>query len=307
VDGGGSSRLEGKLFVVTGGNSGLGYEMTLELVGHGGQVIIACRDPKKAADAIARIHQAKPGAKVEAMALDLASLASVRAFSKAFHERFQKLDVLVNNAGVMAIPRTLTADGFEMQFGTNHLGHFVLTEQLLDLLIASGAGRVVNVSSGAHRFGKMNFDDLMREKSYSKWPVYAQSKLANLLFTSELEKRLRAANVPVIAVAAHPGFSATNLQGVGPRMENSSFGAWAANLGNKLFAQSATIGALCQLYAATMPDMKGNEYIGPDGFMEQSGYPKRVDRITRAKSTADAATLWQKSVELTGAKYARLG
>ena len=204
-------------------------------------------------------------------------------------------------------PRGFAADGFEMQLGTNHLGHFVLTDLLLDLLIASGNGRVVNVSSGMHRYGKMTFDDLMREKHYAKWAVYGQTKLANLLFTSELEKRLRASNVPVLAVAAHPGYAATNLQAVGPRMEQSSFGEWLSGVGNSLFAQSAAMGALPQLYAATMPDVKGNEYFGPDGMMEQRGYPTRVGRTKRAQSAEDAATLWQRSVQLTGAKYAPLG
>jgi NAD(P)-dependent dehydrogenase (short-subunit alcohol dehydrogenase family) len=299
--------LKGKTAIVTGGNSGLGYETALELAGHGAHTIIACRDPAKAKGALDRIKAARPEAVVEALSLDLASLASIRAFSKTIHERFQKVDILVNNAGVMAIPRRTTADGFEMQFGTNHLGHFALTGLLLDLVAASGAGRVVNVSSAAHRLGKMQFDDLQREKNYGKWSVYGQSKLSNLLFTSELQKRLEGAGLPVISVAAHPGYAATNLQFVGPQLEKSSFAESLSRLGNSLFAQTAEMGALPQLYAATAPDVKGNEYFGPDGFMQQSGYPTRVDRTKAAKSAADAETLWNKSVELTGVRFDILG
>jgi NAD(P)-dependent dehydrogenase (short-subunit alcohol dehydrogenase family) len=295
--------LSGKMVVITGGNSGLGFETAQEIAGHGAQTIIACRDAQKAGGALQRIRAARPGARVEAMSLDLASLASIRAFSAALHERFQKLDVLVNNAGVMAIPRRTTADGFEMQFGTNHLGHFALTGLLLDLLIASGAGRVVNVSSGMHKMGRMDFDDLQREKHYSKWSVYGQSKLANLLFTAELERRLAAAKAPVLSAAAHPGYAATNLQFAGPKMERSSFGVTFAGFGNRLFAQTAAEGALPTLYAATAPDVQGNEYFGPSGFMEMSGPPKRVPRTRRAQSVEDAAKLWQKSVELTGIGY----
>jgi NAD(P)-dependent dehydrogenase (short-subunit alcohol dehydrogenase family) len=299
--------LKGKTAIVTGGNSGLGYETALELAGHGAHTISACRDPAKAKGALDRIKAARPEAVVEALSLDLASLASIRAFSKTIHERFQKVDILVNNAGVMAIPRRTTADGFEMQFGTNHLGHFALTGLLLDLVAASGAGRVVNVSSAAHRLGKMQFDDLQREKNYGKWSVYGQSKLSNLLFTSELQKRLEGAGLPVISVAAHPGYAATNLQFVGPQLEKSSFAESLSRLGNSLFAQTAEMGALPQLYAATAPDVKGNEYFGPDGFMQQSGYPTRVDRTKAAKSAADAETLWNKSVELTGVRFDILG
>jgi NAD(P)-dependent dehydrogenase (short-subunit alcohol dehydrogenase family) len=299
--------LTGKVFVITGGNSGLGYETALEVAGHGAQTLIASRNPAKTAEAVEKIRAAKPGARVEAMELDLSSLASIRAFSDALHRRLQKLDVLVNNAGVMAIPRRTTADGFEMQLGTNHLGHFALTGLLLDLLAASGAGRVVNVSSGVHRMGRMHFDDLQGEKHYGKWTAYGQSKLANLLFTAELEKRLRAANLPVIAVAAHPGYAATNLQTAGPKMENSRFMERGALWANAMFAQTAAQGALPILYAATAPNVKGNEYYGPDGFMQQWGYPRRVGRSKRARSESDAATLWDKSVALTGEGYARLG
>ena len=295
--------LHGKVAVVTGGNSGLGYETALELAAHGAHSIIACRNPKKASSAVDRIKAARPDAKVETMALDLASLASVRSFSTALHQKVDKIDILVNNAGVMAIPRQTTADGFEMQFGTNHLGHFALTALLLDLLVASGAGRVINVSSTAHKLGRMTFDDLQREKKYGKWSAYGQSKLANLLFTSELQRRLEKAGLPVITAAAHPGYAATNLQFVGPQLEGSSFGATLTGWGNKLFGQSAAMGALPTLYASTAPDVKGNDFFGPDGFQEMHGYPKRVSRTAAAQSVEDARKLWERSLELTGVTY----
>jgi len=295
--------LKGKIAVVTGGNSGLGYETALELAVHGAQTIIACRDAAKATRTLEQIRSGRPKVNVEAMSLDLASLASIRAFSTDFHDRFKKLDLLVNNAGVMAIPRRNTADGFEMQFGTNHLGHFALTGLLLDRVVASGIGRIVNVSSMVHKFGRMQFDDLQGDKRYRKWAAYGQSKLANLLFTSELQKRLEAAGLPVISAAAHPGYAATNLQAAGPTQSGSWLGALMARIGNSLFAQSAAMGALPTLYAATARDVKGNEYFGPSGLFEQRGPPKRVGRSLAAQSAADARTLWERSVILTGVSY----
>jgi NAD(P)-dependent dehydrogenase (short-subunit alcohol dehydrogenase family) len=212
----------------------------------------------------------------------------------------------VNNAGVMAIPKRTTADGFEMQFGTNHLGHFALTGLLLDSLAASGHGRVVTVSSAVHWRGEIAFDDLQGEKEYAKWRAYNQSKLANLLFMAELQRRLEPTKLPVISVGCHPGYSATNLQLAGPRMLGSGFRERFYHLGNTLLAQSATMGALPTLYAATMPDVQGGEYFGPRGLLEIWGHPARAKRSSRASDPALAAQLWDRSVELTKVSYPQL-
>src|SRR5580693_2780259 len=214
--------LSGKTIVVTGGNSGIGYEAALEFARKRAEVILACRDLGKARTAAAQIGASAPGAKVEVMELDLSNLASVRGFSDAFHLQHPALHVLCNNAGVMAIPYRKTADGFEMQFGTNHLGHFALTGLLLDRLLATAGARVVNVSSSAHRMGSIRFDDLQWSNGYRKWMAYGQSKLANLLFTFELQRKVYAAGKKLLAVACHPGYAATNLQAVGPQMSGQS-------------------------------------------------------------------------------------
>jgi len=298
--------LTGKTIIVTGGNSGIGYEAALQLAGKRANVVLACRDPGRAGDAVERIRSAHPKASVDVMALDLASLASVRSFAEAFSRRHDRLDVLCNNAGVMALPYRRTADGFEMQLGTNHLGHFALTGLLLERLLSTAAARVVNVSSTAHRMGKMRFDDLQWEHGYGKWRAYGQSKLANLLFTYELQRRLVAAKANAISVACHPGYAATNLQIAGPRMQGSSFMEKASVLGNALFAQSAAMGALPTLYAATAPDVRGGDYIGPDGFGEVWGHPKKVGSSARSRNEKDAARLWEISEELTGVRYEAL-
>jgi NAD(P)-dependent dehydrogenase (short-subunit alcohol dehydrogenase family) len=296
----------GKTFVITGANSGIGYEAALQLAGKGAHVVLACRDQAKGRTAAAAIAAAHPSASVTVMALDLADLASIRSFVDALRAAHPALHGLCNNAGVMAIPRRTTADGFEMQLGTNHLGHFALTGLLLDTLLATPGARVVNVSSNAHKFGAMRWDDLQRERRYSKWLVYSQSKLANLLFTYELQRRLAAADAGVIAVACHPGYSATNLQTVGARMQGSSVGETFMELANRLFAQSAAMGALPTLYAATAADVRGGDYIGPDGFGEQSGYPKKVQSNARSHDADAQQRLWEVSEQLTGVRYAAL-
>jgi NAD(P)-dependent dehydrogenase (short-subunit alcohol dehydrogenase family) len=230
----------------------------------------------------------------------------VRSFAAAFLEKHPQLDVLCNNAGVMALPYRKTADGFEMQFGTNHLGHFALTGLLIERLLATPQSRVVNVSSTAHRIGQMNFDDLNGEKSYGKWRAYGQSKLANLLFTYELQRRLEAAKAGTIAVACHPGYAATNLQAAGARMEGSSLMESIMDLGNRLFSQSAAMGALPTVYAATAPAVRGGDYVGPDGFMENWGSPKKVQSNARSHERSDAARLWEISEKLTGVRFAAL-
>lgn len=296
--------LSGKTIVVTGGNSGIGYCAALELARKGARVVLACRDQSKASKAADAIRAAHANAAVDVMALDLASLASVRAFADAFHRQHARLDVLCNNAGVMALPPRKTADGFEMQIGTNHLGHFALTGQLLDLLRSTAGARVVNVSSGAHRAGWIRFDDLHWERGYRKWFAYGQSKLANLLFTYELQRRLAAANIPVISVACHPGYAATNLQAAGPRMAGSTLMEQVTALGNRLFAQSAEMGALPTLFAIAAADVRGGDYIGPDGAGEMHGHPRKVQSNPRSHDESTARRLWDLSEQLTQVRYA---
>jgi NAD(P)-dependent dehydrogenase (short-subunit alcohol dehydrogenase family) len=298
--------LSAKTIVVTGGNSGIGYEAALEFARKRAEVILACRDLGKARTAAARISASSPGAKVEVMELDLANLASVRGFSDAFHLEHPALHVLCNNAGVMAIPYRLTVDGFEMQFGTNHLGHFALTGLLLDRLLATEGARVVNVASGAHRMGKIRFDDLQWHNGYRKWMAYGQSKLANLLFTFELQRRADKAGAKLLSVASHPGYAATNLQAAGPRMQGSSMLESLFSVSNSLLAQSAAMGALPTEYAATASDVNGGDYIGPDGVGEMWGHPVKVGCSAAARDTAAATRLWEVSEQLTGVRYTLL-
>ena len=295
--------LAGKTVVVTGGNSGIGFEAARQMARKGAHVILACRDTGRAADALEQIRTLHPSASVEAMQLDLASLESVHRFARDFAAKSVPLDVLCNNAGVMAIPRRTTAEGFEMQIGTNHLGHFALTGLLLEPLLAAPAARVVNVSSTAHKPGRIDFDDLQGEKSYRKWMAYAQSKLANLLFTYELQRRLEAAGARAVSVACHPGYSATNLQAVGPQMSGSRIAARLMDLGNRFFSQPAAMGALPTLYAATSPDARGGDYIGPDGFMENYGHPRKTRSTARSHDRAVATRLWEVSEQLTSVRY----
>ena len=295
--------LSGKTIVVTGGNSGIGYEAAIQFARRQARVVLACRNMDKAHAAAERITALAPGASVEAMALDLSSLASVRGFADAFKARNRMLHVLCNNAGVMAIPYSRTTDGFEMQFGTNHLGHFALTGLLLDRLLAADGARVVTVSSGAHKMGQIHFDDLKLEHGYGKWRAYGQSKLANLLFAYELQRRIEAAGAKLISVACHPGYAATNLQAMGPRMSGSAMMETMMGLANRLFAQSAAMGALPTLYAATAPELRGGEYIGPDGLGEMWGHPVKVNSNAASHDTAAAARLWQISEQLTNVRY----
>jgi len=295
--------LSGKILIVTGGNSGLGFETTRELARHGARVVLACRNPEKASAAIAGIRAENPRADVEAMALDLASLASVRAFASAFLRNHAELHGLINNAGVMALPRRETVDGFEMQLGTNHFGHFALTGLLADLLLSTPGSRVVNLSSTMHKMGRMRWDDLRGERSYGKWTAYGQSKLANLLFTYQLHRKLDAKRAGTISVACHPGYAATNLQFAGPRMQGSSLLEAGAGLMNRLFSQSAAMGALTILYAATASDVRGGDYFGPGGFAEMWGSPKKVRSSARSHDAADAARLWEISEDATGVRF----
>jgi NAD(P)-dependent dehydrogenase (short-subunit alcohol dehydrogenase family) len=299
--------LDGRVAIVTGANSGLGLETARALARHGARVVLACRNPDKAraAEQEVKAAAAAPSA-VESLPLDLASLASVRGFADEFRKRHPVLHLLVNNAGVMAIPLRRTADGFEMQLGTNHLGHFALTGLLVDLLLATPDARVVTVSSTMHRPGRIAFDDLQSERSYGAWRAYAQSKLANLLFTFELQRRFARRGARALAAASHPGYAATHLQEVGPRESNSALMARAVALGNQLFAQSGAMGALPSLYAATAPDVRGGDYFGPDSWFEMRGHPRRVGSSARARDEQAAARLWSVSEELTGVRFGEL-
>jgi NAD(P)-dependent dehydrogenase (short-subunit alcohol dehydrogenase family) len=281
----------GRTVIVTGANSGLGRATTKALAGAGARVVMAVRDLKKGADVAASI-----GAHAEVCELDLADLSSVRQFADEWNE---PVDVLINNAGVMAIPHAVTKDGFEMQFGTNHLGHFALT----NLLLPQITDRVVNVSSTGHRMGRIDLDDLnWRTRPYRPWAAYGQTKLANLLFTLELQRRLQSDGSRVRALAAHPGYAATNLQ-AGPST-NSLF-ALFARVGNTVIAQSEQMGALPTLFAATQ-DLPGASYLGPDGFGEQRGHPTLVSRSAAASDVEMAKALWLASEELTNTHYPAL-
>ena len=295
--------LTGRTVIVTGANSGLGFYTAQALARNGAAVTMAVRDVAKGATARDLMGPLK--GELEVWRLDLSDLESVRTFAKEWSPTHEGgLDLLINNAGIMAIPRRVSADGFEMQFATNHLGHFALTGLLLPAFVAVPHSRVVNVSSGAHRMARrMNFDDLMGEHKYSKWGAYGQSKLANLLFTSELQRRLAANDLTVTASAAHPGWAATNLQGVGPSMSGASLEGKITALANKVIAQSPQMGALPTLFAATMPGLPGNSYVGPGGLGEMRGHPKLVDRSESAKDPQQAARLWRVSEELTDVHF----
>lgn len=276
----------GRTFVVTGANSGLGEVTARALAKAGARVILACRNTEKGKQAAAGM----PG-DTDVRSLDLADLASVRAFA----DSVEAVDVLVNNAGLMAVPESRTADGFEMQIGTNHLGHFALTGLLLDRL----TDRVVTVSSEMHKIGSISLDDLNWERRrYSRWGAYGQSKLANLQFTYELQRRARHAGLPLRAAASHPGYAATNLQSRTESIQDRVLG-----IGNRLFAQTAEMGALPSLYAATVADVPGGTFYGPDGFLGQRGYPRPVQSTKAARDESVARGLWELSEKLTGVTY----
>ena len=295
--------LSGRSIVITGANSGLGFEAALALARRGADLTLACRRLEPAREAGAAIRRQVPGAAIEVMELDLANLASIRSFSEKFRARGAPLHVLCNNAGVMALPLRRTVDGFEMQLGTNHLGHFALTGLLLERLLATPRARVVHVSSTAHRLGRIHFDDLQWERRYSRWSAYAQSKLANLLFTYEFQRRCDAAGYPLISVACHPGYASTGLQFAGPRMQGSRWNERVMSLGNRIFAQSAAMGTLPVLYAAVEPKVRGADYIGPRGFAEMYGYPGLVRSSRRSQDPAVARRLWEVSEDLTGGRF----
>ncbi|MCY3786459.1 MAG: oxidoreductase [bacterium] len=281
----------GRLAVVTGATSGIGLETAAQLARSGAHVLLACRDPERGRAAAERIERGRPVGALEVLALDLADLASVAAFADHFGERFERLDLLVNNAGVMLPPQGRTADGFELQFGTNHLGHFALTLRLLEPLRRGHAARVVTVSSVAHRRGAIDFDDLnWRVRAYRSMPAYAQSKLANLLFAAELQRRLERAGSELLSLAAHPGYVRTGLQ---------RHRRWL-QLITMLVAAAPARGALPILYAATAESVEPGGYYGPDGRGELRGAPTRVPAAPAARDEEVAARLWQESQRLVG-------
>jgi NAD(P)-dependent dehydrogenase (short-subunit alcohol dehydrogenase family) len=288
----------GRVAVVTGANSGLGYQTALALARTGAHVILACRDPRRGNAALDRLRVAVPKASAELGRLDLADLDSVRRFA----DTVESLDLLINNAGVMALPsRRTTAQGFEMQVGTNHLGHFALTGLLLSRLTNRPGARVVTVSSGLHRYGRLaDLDDPQSERKYGTWRAYGLSKLANILFFTELDRRLRAANQPARSLGAHPGYAATNLQSAGPKADGVTLLTRLGDLGTRFFAQSDAMGALPSLRAATDPDAQGGEFYGPSGFLGQRGYPDRVSYSSAGHDVAAAQRLWTESERLTG-------
>lgn len=288
----------GRTVVVTGANSGLGYLTSLRLAEHGAHVIMTARDLKKGRHAHAAIMAARPKGSAELRRLDLADLDQVKAFADQLLRENGRLDLLVNNAGVMMPPRSLTAQGHELQFGVNHLAHFALTCRLLPLLLRGRDSRVVTLSSDLHKRGRIHFDDLTGGDTYGRIAYYAQSKFANTLFALELDRRLRAAGLPLKSLLAHPGYAATNLQMSGPSGVLKLF----MRIGNRFFAQPADMGVLPQLYAATAPDVRGGQFFGPDGPNEKKGHPTLVEPVDAARDEALAERLWQVSEALTGVR-----
>ena len=293
-------RQDGRSAIVTGANSGIGFHTARYLATAGAKVVLACRNAEKGAKAVAEIQSETPRAAVTVAPLDLASIKSVREFADRFRVANDGLDLLINNAGVMAPSRRVTEDGFELHFGTNHLGHFALTGLLIEAMEGRQDARVVTVSGGAYRFGRINFDDLGGERRYGRWRAYGTSKLANLLFMVELDRRLRAPGSTVRSLAAHPGLAATNLPFAAA---TSSLERMIVAVSNGLFAQSAEMGALATVYAATYPGLEGGTYIGPGGFFGQHGYPTKVGIPLAAGDEEVAARLWQVSEELTGVSF----
>ncbi|AEH36499.1 oxidoreductase [Halopiger xanaduensis] len=300
----------GRTFVITGANSGIGLEATRELARNGGAVVMACRSVERGEDAADDVREDVPDADLHVEELDLADLESVRAFADRLQDD-ATIDALINNAGVMAIPRSETADGFETQFGVNHLGHFALTGLLLDRLATDpgeagdddGDARVVTVSSGVHERGEIDFEDLQSERTYDEWDAYAQSKLANVLFAYELERRFLTGDVAAKSTAVHPGYANTQLQTRGPEQSGDRLRMAAMRIMNTLFAQPAEMGALPTLYAATEPEAEGGAYYGPGGFMNMRGTPKRQASSDRSYNEETARRLWAVSEELTGVTY----
>lgn len=288
----------GRTVIVTGANSGLGFVTSRELARHGAHVIMTARDPIKGRAALAEVLATRPRGSAELRQLDLADLDGVKGFAQRLLADGTPVDVLINNAGIMMPPRSLTAQGFELQFGVNHLAHFALTLMLLERIKASRDGRIVTVSSDLHKRGFIHFDDLDGARDYGRVAFYAQSKFANVLFALELDRRVKAAGVPIRSVLAHPGYAATNLQLSGPTGVLNLF----MRIGNRFIAQSAEMGALNELYAATAPGVEGGQFIGPDGKNEKKGHPMIVQPIASARDQGVARRLWQLSEAKAGVR-----
>lgn len=299
--------LTGRTYVVTGATSGLGLETAAALAAHGAQVVLTGRDQDRLTRSLAEVAAGASAAQPAGQLIDLADLASVRTAAQELLDTYPVIHVLINNAGVMAPPRTTTVDGFELQIATNHLGHFALTGLLLPALPTedpAADARVVTVASGAHRMGGVDPDDLhFTRRTYRPWSAYGQSKTANLMFTAELDRRAHAAGAHLVAAAAHPGWAATNLQFAGPSFAQSRIGRMMTSGANAVLGQSARAGAWPTLYAATEPDVHGDDYIGPDGMFEQRGHPRHVGRSAAASDSDTARRLWEASEELTGVTY----
>jgi NAD(P)-dependent dehydrogenase (short-subunit alcohol dehydrogenase family) len=286
--------LSGRVAIVTGANSGIGFEMSRALAGKGAEVIMACRSMQRGEDALQKILEEQPGANITLIQLDLADLSSVRRFVEVFKQRARALHILINNAGVMGIPkRQETADGFEMQFGTNHLGHFALSGLLMEIILKTPSARMVTVSSFVHRTARIDFDNLNGGRTYRSMRSYGQSKLANLLFMLELQRHFDAFASHVLSVGAHPGWTATNLQRY----------TGVLRFLNPFFGQSPQMGALPTLYAATAPGVQGGSYFGPDRFFENRGHPAEAHLSAKARDAQTAAQLWQVSENLTGVRF----
>lgn len=292
----------GRTAVITGGTGGLGLETARVLASHGATVVIAGRDPAKIEAAASQLASGQPDARVQTVQVDLASLESVRKAAAELAGRFPTLDLLINNAGLMMPPYGLTKDGYELQFGTNHLGHFALTGLLMRSLLATPGSRVVTLSSNAHRGGRINFEDLNSARRYRRMTAYGQSKLANLMFTYELQRRLAAAKAQTIALAAHPGIARTDLTRHMSALTNTVMGPRFASL-NSRFVQDARMGALPTLRAATDPAAVGGTYYGPEGFGQLTGYPVVVTSTTRSHNRQAQRRLWVESEQLTGITY----
>ena len=294
---------DGRRVLITGANSGIGLAAARLLARRGAQVVLTSRDEQRGRDALRKVAAAAAGPAPELLRLDLAALDDVRRAAAELRARHGHLDVLVNNAGVMGTPRRRTADGFELQFGTNHLGHFALTGLLLPALLAARQPRVVTVSSNMHRRGRMRFDDLNWQHGYHPWEAYSQSKLANLLFTFELQRRAARAGLALAALAAHPGYAATNLQDRRSQMTGQMLVTRLVRVANALFAQDAVHGALPTVAAAALPDAAGGDYWGPGGRTQTRGLPARVAPASAATDLAAAERLWTLSVQLTGVTF----
>ncbi len=286
----------GRIVSVTGANSGIGLETARVLAQKGARIVLACRSQDKGEAACASITQRDAHAKVECQALDLASLESVKIFAEGFRAAHQRLDLLINNAGLMMPPFSRTADGFETQVGTNHLGHFALTGRLLQTLLQTTGSRVVTVSSIAHRYGPINFEKLNAEKGYSPTKAYGYSKLTNLLFMRELQRRCTQESSSTLSVAAHPGSTRTNLQ------QYSALFRWSMKL--PFIAQGSVAGALPTLYAATAGHVSGGDYYGPHGWFELTGPPGKAYLSKHARNDENAHKIWELSEQLTGVTYA---